>query len=133
MTKTKTPTNAAAWFEICVKNLDRAAAFYGSVLGAPLRRETMGPQEIAVFPYEGGMSGNLYEGREVGGGAAPAPGAAEAPLVHFNAPSPLEEALARVKTSGGEVLSAIQGTPDGGRFAYCRDPDGTRFGLYTPA
>lgn len=124
MSKTKTPTNAAAWFEIGVKNLDRGAAFYGSVLGAPLKRETMGPQEIAVFPYEGGMSGNLYEGRDIG---------AAAPVVHLNAPAPLEEALARVKTSGGEVLSSIQGTPDGGRFAYCRDPDGTRFGLFTAA
>jgi predicted enzyme related to lactoylglutathione lyase len=122
MSKTKTPTNAAAWFEIGVKNLDKGAAFYGAVLGAPLKRETMGPREIAVFPYEGGMSGNLYEGREVG---------AAAPVVHFNAPAPLEEALARVKTSGGEVLSPIQTIPQGGRFAYCRDPDGTRFGLFT--
>ncbi len=130
MTKAKMPTNAAAWFEIGVRNLDKGAAFYGTVLGAPLKRETMGPQEIAVFPYDGGMSGNLYEGREVGAGA---PGAAAAPVVHFNAPSPLEEALARVKTSGGEVLSAIQAIPQGGRFAYCRDPDGTRFGLFTPA
>src|SRR5688500_14404012 len=88
MSKTKTPTNAAAWFEIGVKDLDKGAAFYGAVLGAPLRRETMGPQEIAVFTYDGGMSGNLYKEREVGAGS---------PVVHLNAPQPLEEALARVK------------------------------------
>jgi predicted enzyme related to lactoylglutathione lyase len=124
MSKTNAPTNAAAWFEIGVKSLDKGAAFYGAVLATTLKRETMGPQEIAVFPREGGMSGNLYESAEVG---------AAAPVVHFNAPSPLEEALARVRTSGGDVVSQIHGTPDGGRFAYCRDPDGTRFGLYTPA
>jgi predicted enzyme related to lactoylglutathione lyase len=118
---TKTPQNAVAWVEYAVKNLDKSAAFFGAVLGAPLRRETMGPQEVAVFPYEGGMSGNLYEGDAIG---------TAAPVIHLNAPAPLESALDRVKTNGGEVVSDILPIPEG-RFAYCKDPDGTRFGLFT--
>ncbi len=124
MSKTKSPASSAAWFEIAVKNLDKASKFYGTVLGAELKRESMGPTEVAVFPYEGGMSGNLYEGGGVGGAT---------PVVHLNAPKPLEDALGRVKTAGGKVVSEIHTIPQGGRFAYCQDPDGTRFGLFTPA
>ena len=121
----KAPTNAAAWFEIGVRNLDKSAKFYGAVLDAALRRETMGPQETAVFPYQGGMSGSLYETSEAGEMGA------SAPVVHLNAPAPLEAALERVKKSGGKVVSDIYTIPPG-RFAYCKDPDGTRFGLFTP-
>jgi uncharacterized protein len=124
MSKNGTPKSAAAWFEIAVKNLDKGSKFYGTVLGAELRRESMGPMPIAVFPYDGGMSGNLYEGGGAGGAT---------PVVHLNAPKPLEDTLARVKTAGGKVLSDIHTIPEGGRFAYCQDPDGTRFGLFTPA
>lgn len=55
MTQATSPTlsrNALTWFEIPVNNLDRAQAFYETVLGAPLRREAMGPaQTLAVLPY----------------------------------------------------------------------------------
>jgi predicted enzyme related to lactoylglutathione lyase len=123
MSSATTSANAAAWFEIGVKNLDKAAKFYGAVLATQLRREMMGPTEIAIFPYDGGMSGSLYESSDVGGAA---------PVVHLNAPAPLEDALIRVTKNGGAVASDILNVPDG-RFAYCRDPDGTRFGLFTPS
>jgi predicted enzyme related to lactoylglutathione lyase len=123
MSKTATSTNAAAWFEIGVKDLDRAAKFYGAVLATQLRREMMGPTAIAIFPYDGGMSGSLYESSEVG---------AAAPVIHLNVPAPLEDALIRVTKNGGAVASDILMAPDG-RYAYCRDPDGTRFGLFTPS
>lgn len=124
MSTNGTPTNAAAWFEIAVKDLDKGAAFYGAVLGAELKRETMGPMKMAIFPYEGGVGGSLYEG-EVGGGGG-------GPLVHLSAPRPLEEALHRVKQNGGAVTSEIHVIPPG-RYAVCKDPDGTQFSLFTPA
>jgi predicted enzyme related to lactoylglutathione lyase len=71
------------------------------------------------------MSGNLYQADSMIGAASP--------VVHLNAPAPLEDALARVKAQGGKVASEIHTIPQGGRFAYCTDPDGTRFGLFTPA
>jgi predicted enzyme related to lactoylglutathione lyase len=123
MNMTTAATNAAAWFEIGVRNLDRAAKFYGAVLGSELRREMMGPTAIAIFPYDGGMSGSLYESSDVG---------AAAPVVHLNVQAPLEDALIRVTKAGGAVASDILRAPDG-RYAYCKDPDGTRFGLFTPS
>jgi hypothetical protein len=41
----------------------------------------------------------------------------------------LEEAMAKVAGSGGEVLSEIMTVPGVGRFARCRDPEGNVFGI----
>lgn len=45
----------------------------------------------------------------------------------------LEEALDRVSAAGGETVTAIQEIPEVGKFAYCCDPQGIRFGLFQPA
>src|SRR5262245_20804188 len=47
--------NALTWFEIPARDLDRAAKFYGTILGQTLQREHMGSHEYAVFPYERGQ------------------------------------------------------------------------------
>ena len=44
----------------------------------------------------------------------------------------LENALARVPANGGAVDSPIIDIPQG-RFAYTRDPDGNRIGLFEAA
>jgi predicted enzyme related to lactoylglutathione lyase len=125
MDKITTPANAAAWFEIGVTDLEKSAEFYSAVLGSQLQRQTMETQDVAVFPYEGGMSGNLFQTSELTGTGA------LAPVLHLNAPPPLEATLDRVREAGGKVVSEIVTIPPG-RFAYCQDPDGTRFGLFTP-
>jgi len=59
-------TNAIAWFEIPVRDIDRAQTFYATLLGAPLRREAMGANTLAVFPYSGsGVGGCLMAGADV--------------------------------------------------------------------
>lgn len=45
--------NAVNWFEIPAANLDRAQRFYEAVLGTPLKRQAMGSERMAIFPYEG--------------------------------------------------------------------------------
>ncbi|KAB2858733.1 MAG: VOC family protein, partial [Bauldia sp.] len=49
--------------------------------------------------------------------------------IHLASPHPLEEAIERVRTNGGKVVSDIVTIP-AGRFAYCLDPDGNSFGLF---
>ena len=59
------PQNFVVWAEIPVTDMDRAIAFYEAVTGGALRRETMGPDEIAIFETkaEGGyISANLVVG-----------------------------------------------------------------------
>ena len=128
-TKTDSPSRAEAtaaspvvWTEIPVRNLDAAARFYGAVLGVTLTEQQMGPDRTYVLPYgEGGVSMNLQEGPP----AAPGTG----PVVHF-AVDEVEAAAARAATAGGQALSPVIEIPVG-RMAYCADPDGNRFGVFT--
>ncbi|MBK8456469.1 MAG: VOC family protein [Phyllobacteriaceae bacterium] len=119
------PTNAVVWFEIPVRNLDKGKAFYGKVTGLPLKDEQMGPNMTAIFAYSGphetAISGHIVEGEPAAKGAGA--------TVHLAVDS-LEPALARVGEAGGEVVSPIVAIP-AGRFAYCRDPDGNSFGLFS--
>lgn len=46
--------NSVSWFEIPATDLDRAQRFYETVLGFALEREAMGPEQMAVFPYQRG-------------------------------------------------------------------------------
>lgn len=125
MSKNGQPQNAAVWFEIPVRKLARGAEFYGNVLMSDLKIEAMGPNDVGLFPTaKDGVGGHIYENAKAAGGPAS--------LVHLASPSPLEEALGRVKDAGGIVISEIIPLPDGaGRFAYCTDPDNNQFGLFT--
>jgi predicted enzyme related to lactoylglutathione lyase len=117
-----TPQNAAVWFEIPVTDMKRAKAFYGAILEADLKDDNTGPNPMAIFPAsENGVAGHLYPGKPAAGGAGN--------TVHLASPDPLEAALERVTTNGGEVTSEIITIPPG-RFAYCRDPDGNSIGLF---
>ncbi|MDO8317956.1 VOC family protein [Rhodoferax sp.] len=120
--------NAINWFEISTTNLDKAQAFYEAVLGKPLRRETMGPSSLAVFPYdpaEGGVGGALLCDScalTQGSGGT---------LVYLDASPSLDAALARVTSAGGQVALPRQALPPGmGFYAHITDLDGNRVGLH---
>lgn len=117
------PEHAAVWFEIPVGDLARAKAFYGAVLGAPLKDEDMGGNPTAIFPAAGkdSVAGHLYPGKPAAAGTGN--------TIHLRSPEPLEAALERVRDNGGTVASPIIAIP-AGRFAYCLDPDGNSIGLF---
>jgi uncharacterized protein len=123
---TPTPTHALNWFEIPVRDMDRAQAFYESLLAAPLRREQMGPQTLAVFRYdEAGVGGCLLAGDDV-----PEP-ATQGALVYLNAAPSLDAALARVEAAGGRISTPkVQLPGDMGCFAHITDTEGNRVGLH---
>ena len=62
--------SAVSWFEIPVRDLERAQAFYERLLAKALRRETMGPQTLAVIPYDPGqgVGGALITGTSAANG-----------------------------------------------------------------
>lgn len=117
------PKSAVIWVEIPVSDLAKSKTFYGAVLQNELTDQEMGPFPTAVFNYaEGGVGGHLYAGK---------PGTAgTGNTVHLSVAAPLESALERVKSAGGQVVSDVVTIPDG-RFAYCLDPDGNSIGLFT--
>lgn len=123
-TRFRPPVNAAVWFEIPVTDLQRAKAFYGSVLMTEFTDNNTGPNPMAVFAYTGGeagVSGHLYPGRPAGSGAGP--------TVHLPLPDSVENGIERVIAAGGKVLSPVIDIP-AGRFAYCLDPDGNSIGIF---
>ena len=122
--------NAISWFEIPSTQLDKAQAFYETVLGCKMRRETMGPSEGAVFPYDAqeGVGGAILAGP-----TAPAP-ASGGTLIYLDASPSLDAALARALKAGGKVALPRQALPPGmGFFAHITDLDGNRVGLHALA
>jgi predicted enzyme related to lactoylglutathione lyase len=121
--------NAISWFEIPCADIDRAQAFYETVLNCKMRRESMGPAEGVVFPYQGdGVGGAVMVGP-----TAPALGAGGT-LVYLDASPSLDAALSMVGAAGGAIALPRQALPPGlGYFAHITDPDGNRVGLHALA
>lgn len=118
-------TNALNWFEIPVRDLDRASAFYERLLKTSLRREQMGPNALAVFAYdEPGVGGCLI----AAGGHEPSPNGS---LVYLDAGASLDAVLARVEAAGGRITTPkVQLPGDMGCFAHIADSEGNRVGLH---
>lgn len=124
-------THALTWFEIPVRDLDRAQRFYETLLATTLHREAMGPQTtLAVFPYAreaGGVGGCLMAGP----GHAPAMGAGPGTMVYLPAGDSLASTLERLPAAGGRLLVPPVTLPDGmGAFAHVEDSEGNRVGLH---
>jgi uncharacterized protein len=124
-----TPKNAITWFEIPVRELDRAQRFYEAVLERPMKRETMGSEEMALFAAEAaGVKGCLNITTE---GVAPS---ATGTRVYLDAAPSLDAALARVPRAGGRVTLPKVALPDGlGHFALIADTEGNIVGLHALA
>lgn len=123
-----TLTHALHWFEIPVRDLDRAQRFYETLFARPLRREAMGPETtLAMFPYEPGSG---VGGALLTGAGAPEPGA-HGTVVYLNAEPSLNAVLARLGEAGGRLLVPRTELPEGmGAFAHVEDSEGNRVGLH---
>ncbi len=123
-----TATHAIHWFEIPVRDLDRAQRFYETLFGRRLRREAMGPETtLAVFPYTpgAGVGGCLLAGPH-----APAPARAGT-LVYLDAEPSLDAVLGRLPEAGGRLLTPRTELPEGmGAFAHIEDCEGNLVGLH---
>ncbi len=90
--------NAISWFEIPATDLDRATAFYGRVVGSPLVREHMGPNELAVFPYQRGIG--------IGGCVLAVDylkPSDSGNLIYLHIADGIDAALARAEQAGGRI------------------------------
>jgi uncharacterized protein len=116
------------WFEIPVKNMERAVAFYEAVFDCKLERHQMGPIDMAWFPWDhekGGAGGSLVKNEEY---YTPSE---EGVQVYFSSEDVKKE-LARVKKAGGEVLqSKTLISPEVGYMALFIDSEGNRIALHS--
>jgi len=117
-----------SWFEIPTADLERGIHFYETVMDVKLKRETMGPMQMAVFPYEEGASVGgaltfMPDGQQPGGSGS---------IVYLYAGDDLSIALARVEPAGGGVIVAkTLISPEMGYFAVFCDSEGNHVGLYS--
>jgi uncharacterized protein len=127
-TQERTPHHAVNWFEIPVKDMSRAQAFYEKLLATKLHRDTMGEQTLAVFPYDDNAVGGCLV---AGAGIEPS---TQGALVYLNAEPSLDAVLARVEAAGGRITTPkVQLPGDMGVFAHVTDTEGNRLGLHALA
>ncbi|MGO4302898.1 MULTISPECIES: VOC family protein [unclassified Cupriavidus] len=113
------------WLEIPVTDMRRAVEFYEAVFESPLRRETMGDVDLAVFTHAE-SAGALVSGERYRSSAF------YGPVPYLNAPQ-LDDVLARVSYAGGRTVHGPVQLPDNmGRYAHITDSEGNRIGLHEP-
>jgi uncharacterized protein len=119
-------SNALNWFEIPVADLARAKRFYGSLLAAELRQESMNGIDMAILPYQqGGVGGALVQGEQF----VPS---AQGAVVYLNAGEDLDGILSRVEPAGGKVVMGRTLLSEQiGSIAFVQDTEGNRVGLHT--
>jgi predicted enzyme related to lactoylglutathione lyase len=123
--------NPVGWFEIYVKDMPRAKAFYEALLGVKLQKlesTAGGISEIWTLPMHRdapGAAGALVrmEGGPAGGGAST--------IVYF-ATDDCSIELARVASSGGKVKKPKFSIGPNGFIALVEDTEGNVIGLHSP-
>ena len=121
--------NVVGWFEIPVTDMARAMRFYESVFGYKLEKHTMGPLEMAWFPWihgSMGAGGSLVLHKEY----TPSK---EGVLIYFTAFSgDCATELSRVSKAGGKVLIEKKLiAPDIGYMGLAIDTEGNRIAIHS--
>jgi uncharacterized protein len=117
--------NAINWFEIPCEDLNRATAFYETLLDTKMHRATVGGP-MAIFASDSTGTGGTLVKRPF-----QKPGRAGT-MVYLNCDGDLDEVLARIPKAGGLVLMPKTEVPGGfGYFACLRDSEGNHIGLHS--
>lgn len=121
-----TKMNAVGWFDIFVDDMDRAVAFYETVLGSKLEAmgDPTGESQMMSFPAEMSAYG-------AGGALTKAPHAGPGPggtVVYFMVEDcAVEEA--RAEAAGGAVVRPKFSIGEFGFVSLLQDSEGNIFGL----
>lgn len=113
-----------AWFEIPVRDLDRAARFYEAVFGRPLARDHVDGYDMAMFSGPDGPEGALVTGDVYVPGKA-------GPILYFRV-GDIDATLARAAQAGGRTLYPRKDIGAPGWVAEFEDSEGNRIALLQP-
>ena len=118
--------NAVGWFDIYVNDLDRAVAFYQTVLDCKLEaigdptgenRMMSFPADMSAYGAGGALSKSSHASPGIGG-----------TVVYFSAEDcAVEEA--RVDAAGGTVVRPKFSIGEFGWVSLCQDTEGNAFGI----
>lgn len=115
-----------AYFDLTVKDLGKARAFFEGVFGWRFERFAM------PYEYYRIRAGDAQEAGIDGGIGATADAAISGgnPLTLITIPVPdLDEIMSRISLSGGVVLEPKMPIPGVGWYATCAEPGGLMFGI----
>lgn len=120
--------NAVGWFEIYVDDIDRAKAFYETVLDTTLEKlpTPAGELEMWGFPTDmdsHGSSGSIVKMSEMKAGG-------NSVIVYFSCADCGVEA-SRVVAAGGKLLNDKMSIGEYGFVAHAKDSEGNMFGLHS--
>lgn len=120
--------NAINWFEIPVKNFNRAKKFYETILDVSLQTydQMPGNSKMAMFPYDtqGGVGGCIMEGQ----GHEPSK---KGVLIYLNGGDNLGIPLARVEKAGGKVVMPKTSIGEHGFMAVFEDTEGNTMAFHS--
>lgn len=119
-------THIANWFEIPVKDLDRASKFYEKVFDVKLSFEDMGGIKMALFPFTQdapGSAGALVKG--------PSYEPSHAGTVVYFSVEDIQEALRRITANGGTTLMPKTAIGQYGFIAQYEDTEGNRLAIHS--
>jgi uncharacterized protein len=119
--------HAINWFEIPVKNFNRAKTFYETILNAEMQTmEAMG-MKSAFFPADmenGSIGGCLIEGK----GYEPSN---KGSLIYLNGGDDLSGVLSKVEQAGGKIILPKTAIGHNGFMAHFEDSEGNKVGLHS--
>jgi len=122
----QTPRHQVVWFDIPVRDIDRAVRFYSAVLGTHLKKEQAGPgMAMAMLPHADGFVGGCLVQ------SADARPSETGPLLYLNTDGRLDDAVRAVEMHGGTVLSARHSIAPFGFRAIVLDSEGNRVALHS--
>jgi hypothetical protein len=122
--------NAVGWFEVPVRDMERAVRFYEKIFGYTLTRSKMGQLDMAWFPwFETGLgsAGSLVYHEEFYKPST------DGILIYFSSHTrDLSNELSKVESSGGKILiprTLIK--EDIGYMAVFMDTEGNRVAIHS--
>jgi uncharacterized protein len=118
--------NPVIWFEIPVKDMERAKKFYDAVFDVKLSMLDMGFQKMAQFDMDVnklGAGGSLVLGDK----CIPSH---EGVLIYFSVKD-IDGTLLKAAKNGGNILQKKMSIGEYGFVGYFEDTEGNRVGLHT--
>lgn len=120
--------NPVGWFEINVKDMQRAKAFYEAVLAVPVQKLDSPDPKIEMWTFPMHQHGSGAAGALVKMDGAPSNG--NSTIVYFSCADCATEA-GRVSSSGGKVVKEKTAIGQYGFIALAADPEGNVIGLHS--